>query len=103
MERRQRAPGSAQGCGNLQQAARVCARVDVGLGREDVLRLAVAELARCLRLREVVDAGAAAADLLLSRLDKLEPGDRPEQRARLQRDALRVLQVARVLERDAQL
>ncbi len=55
-----------------------------------------------LRLDEVVDPRAAAADRLLRRLEQLEAGDRVEQRARLDRDALRVAEVARVLERDAQ-
>ena len=46
MQRGQRAPGAAQCRGDLHEAAGVGARVRVGLGGEDVLRLAVAELAR---------------------------------------------------------
>ncbi len=76
---------------------------DVRLGGEDVLRLAVAELARRVRLREVVDARRAAADRLLGRLGTLEAGDRVQQLARLDADPLRVREVARVLEGDAQL
>ena len=65
---------AAQRRRHLEQAARVRARVDVRLGREHVRRLAVAERPRRVGLDEVVDAGAAAAHLLLGRLDELEPG-----------------------------
>ena len=51
-----RAAGASQCRGHLEQAARVCARVDVRLGCEHLRRLAVAERARRLRLHEVVDA-----------------------------------------------
>ena len=85
MSGRQRPAGAAERGRDLEQAAGVRADVEVGLGREHVRRLAVAERARRLRLDEVVDAGAAAAELLLGRLDELEPGDRAEQRTRLAR------------------
>ena len=64
--------------------------------------LAVAELGRGLRLDDVVDPGAAAADVLLGGLDPLEPGDRVEHRARRARNALRVSEMAGILERDAE-
>ncbi len=67
------------------------------------LGLAVAELDRGLRLDEVVDPGAAAAEMLLGRLDELEAGDRAEQRARLVADALGMAEVARLLEGDSEL
>ena len=67
-----------------------------------MLRLAVAELARRVRLREVVDPRRAAADRLLRRLRRVQAGDRVEQLARLDADALRVGQMARVLEGHAQ-
>src|SRR2546423_71047 len=54
------------------------------------------------RLDDVVDPGAAAADVLLRGLQSLEPGNRIEHRARRCRHALRVPEVARVLERDAE-
>src|SRR2546423_9432647 len=101
MQSRQRPARAAERRAHLEQAARIRARVDLGLGREDVRGLALAERARRLRLDEVVDAGAAAADLLLGRLDELEAGDRAKQLARLGADALGVREVAGVLERDA--
>ena len=102
MQGGQRPPGAAKRSRDLEQTAGVRAHVDLGLGRDHVPRLAVAELARGVGLHEVVDAGAAAAELLLGGLDELESGDRAEDGARLGRDALCVLQVARVLEGDAQ-
>ena len=50
-------------------------------GREHVCRLPVAELARGVRLHDVVDASRSAAEILLGRLDDLEAGyatERPE-------------------------
>ena len=46
--------------------------------------------------------GAAAADLLLGRLDELELRDRAQQRARLGADSLGVAEVAGVLVGDPQ-
>ena len=65
-------------------------------------RLAIAQLARRIGLREVVDARGAAADLLLRWLPPLEAGYRVEQVAGLDADALRVGQMARVLEGDTE-
>ena len=62
-------PGAPEGLRDLDEAARVRARVDVGAGREHVPCLAVAELAGGLRLDDVVDPGRAAAEILLGRLD----------------------------------
>ena len=103
MQRRQRVARAAERRRDLDEAARVRARVDVGARRGDVLRLARAELGRCVRLGQVVDAGAAAADRLLGGLGELEARDRAEQLARLELDPLRVQEMARVLEGDAQL
>src|SRR6185312_4237898 len=100
VERGEGAAELAQLRGDLDQAAGVRARIDVGAGREHVLRLAAAELARGRRLDDVVDAGAPAADRLLGRLEHRQPGDRGERGARLGADALRVREVARVLEGD---
>ena len=52
---------------------------------------------------QVVDAGAAAADRLVGRLEQLEPGDRAQCVARLLPHPLCVEEVARVLERDPNL
>src|SRR3972149_4914253 len=83
-----RPAGAMERRAQLDEAARVGARVDVRLRLEYVPRLAVAELARRLRLYEVVDAGAAAAQLLLGGLGEVEAGDRPEHRARSLADPL---------------
>ena len=64
--------------------------------------LAVAERACRFRLDEVVDAGAAAAELLLGRLDELELRNRAKQRARLGADALGVAEVACLLVGDTE-
>src|SRR5438067_13103333 len=68
----------------------------------DVLRFATAKLARGFRLHDVVDPGAAAANRLLCGLAALELRYLREDRPRLLGHALRVGEVARVLERDRQ-
>ena len=73
MECRQRLPRAAQRLGDLDEAAGVRARVDLRAGGQDLRRLAVAELARGLGLDDVVDPGRAAAEVLLGRLDDVEP------------------------------
>ena len=74
MCRRKRPACAPQRRGDLEQAAGVRAHVDVGLGREHVRRLPLAERPRRVGLDEVVDPGAAAADLLLGRLEQLDAG-----------------------------
>ena len=59
--------------------------------------LAVAELAGCLGLDDVVDPGRAAAEVLFCGLDDLEPGNARERRVRGERKPLRVAEMARVL------
>ncbi len=61
---------------DLDEAARVGARVGVRLRGEHVGRLAVAEVARGLGLGDVVDPRGAAADVLLGGLDDSRPGIR---------------------------
>ncbi len=65
---------------DLDEAARVRARVRLGARGEHVFCLAVAELARGLRLHDVVDAGRPAAEVLLGGLDDLERRDPAERR-----------------------
>src|SRR5437868_5735445 len=103
MERRHRSACTPQRGGDLDETARIAARVRVRPGGQHVRRLALAELPRSGGLEDVVDARTAAADLLLGRLEQRQAGNLGERRARLRLDALRVLQVARVLERDAEL
>ncbi len=101
MERRQRSAGSAERCGHLHQATGVAARVRVGLRREHTARLLLAELGGRLRLHEVVDARAAAAEILLGRLQDRQARDRAQRSSWLIGEALRMLQVARILEGDS--
>ena len=61
--------------------------------------LALAQLARGLRLRDVVDPRRPAAEILLGGLDDLEAGDPAERRARREREPLGVPEVAGVLQR----
>src|SRR5436190_19091896 len=103
MERGKRAAGAAERGRDLDQTAGIRARVDVRVDAQDVRSLPVPERACRLRLDEVVDACAAAADRLLRRLEELELGNRGESGTRLGADSLRVREVARVLERDAEL
>ena len=72
------------------------------VGGEHVACLSLAELARRIGLDDVVDPGRSAAEVLLGGLDDLERGDARERRARCERQALRVTEVAGVLERDAE-
>src|SRR2546422_5763595 len=102
MESRSRPAGAAQcGC-HLDEAAGVAARIGVREGCEHVRGLAVAELRGGARLDDVVDAGAATADLLFGWVEPLEAGDRIEHRAGRVRQSLRVTEAARVLESDPQ-
>ena len=100
MERRQRPLRATECARDLDEAAGVRARVRLRPRREDVARLAVAELAGSLGLDEVVDPSRTAAEVLLVRLDDLEAGDAGERRASRERQLLGVAEVARVLERD---
>ncbi len=100
MEYRQRAAGAPERLRELHETAGVRARDGLRPGREDVGRLAVAELAGRVGLDDVVDPGGAAAQVLLRRLDYLEPRNPAQRRERRERQALRVPEVAGVLERD---
>jgi len=101
VERRQRPSGATKRRRHLHKTAGIAARVRLRLRREHTLGFAIAELARRFRLHEVVDARAPAAQRLVARLEHGEVRDRAERSTRLGLEALRVLQVARVLERDA--
>ena len=99
----QRASPPARGGRHLQRAAGVRRCDDVGLRGLDMRRLPIAKVARRVRLDEVVDPGAAAADRLFRGLGEFEAGDRAQQLARLGLHLLGVEQVARVLEGDTEL
>ena len=70
---------AAQGRRDLKHAARIGADVHVRFAGQHERRLAIAERARRLRLDQVVDSGAAAAELLLRRLEELEARDRAQE------------------------
>src|SRR5258708_38376459 len=57
----------------LEQAAGVTGEHDVGLGRGDVVQLAIENLGRALGMGDVVDSGAAAAPVRFLHLDELDP------------------------------
>ena len=92
---RGRACGSG-GCSRVRGDDHVGARVG------DVGDLPAAELSGHLRLDQIEDAGAAAADLGVGKRDEREAGNRLEQLTRLAADALRVRQVTGVVIGDAQ-
>ena len=64
--------------------------------------LAVAELPGCGGLGDVVDPGAAAADVLLGGLDHRQAGNPPQRDRRRERQPLGVAEMARVLHRHLQ-
>ena len=67
--------------GDLDHAAGVAGRHEIGPQRQRCGRLCARPSSRGrLRLHQVVDASAAAADLRLGRAHDVEPGDRPQQR-----------------------
>jgi len=72
-----------QRCLELDGAAGVGGRDDVGLGRQDRARLPLPQLAGGARLDKVVDPGRAAAAARVLDLDQLDAGDRAQERARL--------------------
>src|ERR687897_399115 len=70
-----------------------------GLGArvQEVARLALAQLGGGLRLHQVVDAGGAAAELPLGRLDQVQPWNRAQQLAWLGAHALGMREMAGVV------
>ena len=78
----------------LQQAAGVSGGHDSGLGGNDVGHLAVQQLIRHFRLREIVDARTAAAPIGLGQFHQLDSGNRLEELTRLRGDLLSVAEMA---------
>ena len=81
----QSCPRARAGRGDLQRAPGIGGGDDVRRERRDVTRFARAELRGRLGLHQVVDAGAAAADLRSAGREQLDAGNRLQQRARLRR------------------
>ena len=97
VERRQGLPHSAERLRHLDETSGIRARVRLRARSEHMSRFAVAELAGCLGLDDVVDPGRAAAEVLFCGLDDLEPGNARERRVRREGKPLRVAKMARVL------
>lgn len=89
--------GQFQVLADLQGAAGVGRSDEHGTGREQILDFLTAEFLTNLRLQNVVDPGAAAAEGRIHRFAHLHSRNLSEQLARLQADALAVQQVAGVL------
>ena len=102
MEGRERPPRPPEGRAHLHEAAGVGSGIGVGFDGQDAVGLAPPQLERGFRLHEVVDAGAAAAERLILRLGEDETGDRREDGPLLRPHALRVRQMAGVLERESE-
>jgi len=85
----------------LEDAAGIAGGDDVCGESGDVVGLASAELCGGFGLYEVVNSGGAAADGGFGNFDEYETGNLGEERARLLGDALRVLEMAGIVEGDA--
>ena len=87
---------------DLEQASWVARHDEVGTGLPGVTALAVAKLSRRFRLQQVINAGGSAAHFWFRDFAQLELRDRSEQEPRGLPDPLSVLQVTRIMVRDAQ-
>lgn len=101
MDYRRRMALAGEGRLELQEAARIAGGYCVGVERGDELGFAVAEGVCRVWLDKIIDAGGAAADGAFRDFCYLEAGNFGKQFTRLSADALGVLQVAGVVERDA--
>lgn len=86
----------------LEQAAGIAGDDDIGIERSDERGFAIAEGVCGGGLDEIVNSRGAATDGGLRNFEKLEAGDSGEKLARLRADTLSVLQMAGIVERDAQ-
>src|SRR5687768_4599274 len=93
-------PETAGGRSDLQRTPRIPGGNQVGREGGDVPRFAGAELRRGLWLDQVVDPGAAAADLRFGWREQLHARDRLKHGARLGANALAVRKVAGVVVHD---
>jgi len=85
----------------LEEAAGIASGDDVGLEWGDKLSFAVAEGSGCIGLNEIVNAGGAAADGSFGNFEEVDAGNGCEKLARLRVDALRMIEVAGVVEGNA--
>src|ERR1017187_6032008 len=96
-------PAPAQAIHQLQQAARISRKHGLRASRKKIFHLAIAELVRCLRLQQVINASRTAAQRALGNLSHFQPRNSAEQLPRLRLDALRVQQMAGIVISDAHL
>jgi len=64
--------------GNLEQTSWVAGGDDTRTGRDDPVNLSLEQAPGDRRLEQIVNAGAAAAEVALGKLDEREPGDPPQ-------------------------
>ena len=93
-------PGAKQPRADLHEAARIAGGDELRGGGGDVLQLALEHDVGHVRLHEVVDAGASAADIALVERHQLELGNCPQHVERRSGDALRVQQMTGRVVRD---
>src|SRR5438093_202418 len=81
----------------LENASRIAGGDHVRRDRGDVPRLAIPEAARRFRLDEIVDAGTAAAEILLEKRHELDAGNGLQQLSRRLPYTLGVRKVTRIM------
>ena len=84
----------------LQNASRVAGCYEIRLQRRDVGCLAIAKFVCRAGLHQVVDAGRTATDRRFGNFREPQSGNLLQKRSGLQTNALGVLQVAGIVERD---
>ena len=87
---------------HVQQAAGIGRDHDIGRDARDRIELGAQLRIGHLGMRQVVDAGAAAAPVGIGKLDEFDAGKRAQQLARRRAHLLRVREVAGVVVPDAQ-
>src|SRR5262245_40258365 len=85
---------------DLGDAAGVARNDDAGPGLADALDLPPGQLTRDLRLQDIVDARAAAAELAVRQLDQADAGNTAQERAGLAPHLLPVGKMAGIVIRD---
>ena len=86
----------------LEGAAGIAGCDNVGSETRNQLGFAIAEGVSGVGLNEIVDSSGAATDGGFGDLDQLKRGNAREQRARLRAHALRMLQMAGIMKRNAE-
>jgi hypothetical protein len=100
MKNRPVVPKTSGGCGDLQRAPWVGRGNHIRRERRDVTDFARPELRRRIGLHQVIDAGAAAADVGFGRRQELDAGNSLQQGTRLRAYALPVGKMAGIVIHD---